>query len=107
MSMATVLAGKKDLRREYVWVGTDVRSRPDRDDCMSGHVQGGCAVGDPQTNRNCRAAALRLAQPCSLESTMNIDPALLSAMSALVGALIGGGASLTAAIYTQRYQDRL
>ena len=37
---------------------------------------------------------------------MNIDPALLSAMSALVGALIGGGASLTAAIYTQRYQDR-
>ena len=38
---------------------------------------------------------------------MNIDPALLSAMSALVGALIGGGASLTAAIYTQRYQDRL
>ena len=38
---------------------------------------------------------------------MNIDPALLSAMSALVGALIGGGASLTAAIYTHRYQDRL
>ena len=38
---------------------------------------------------------------------MIIDPALLSAMSALVGALIGGGASLTAAIYTQRYQDRL
>ena len=38
---------------------------------------------------------------------MNIDPALLSAMSALVGALIGGGASLTAAIYTQHYQDRL
>ena len=38
---------------------------------------------------------------------MNIDPALLSAISALVGAVIGGGASLTAAIYTQRYQDRL
>ncbi len=37
---------------------------------------------------------------------MNI-PALLSAMSALVGALIGGGASLTAAVYTQRHQDRL
>ena len=35
-----------------------------------------------------------------------IDPALLSATSALIGALIGGGASLTAAIYTQRYQDR-
>jgi hypothetical protein len=38
---------------------------------------------------------------------MHIDPALLSAMSALVGALIGGSASLAAAIYTQRYQDRL
>jgi hypothetical protein len=38
---------------------------------------------------------------------MQIDPALLSAASALLGALIGGGASLAAAIYTQRYQDRL
>jgi hypothetical protein len=38
---------------------------------------------------------------------MHIDPALLSAISALVGALMGGGASLIAAIYTQRYQDRL
>jgi hypothetical protein len=38
---------------------------------------------------------------------MHIDPALLSAISALVGAITGGGASLTAAIYTQRYQDRL
>ena len=37
---------------------------------------------------------------------MQFDPALLSALAALVGALIGGGASLTAAIYTQRYQDR-
>ena len=36
-----------------------------------------------------------------------IDPAFLSATSALVGALIGGGASLAVAIYTQRYQDRL
>jgi hypothetical protein len=38
---------------------------------------------------------------------MQIDPAIVSALSALVGALIGGGASVTAAIYTQRYQDRL
>ena len=38
---------------------------------------------------------------------MQIDPAVLSALSALLGALIGGGASLAAAIYTQRYQDRL
>ena len=38
---------------------------------------------------------------------MHIDPALLSALSALIGALTGGTASLVAAIYTQRYQDRL
>jgi len=38
---------------------------------------------------------------------MHIDPALLSALSALVGALTGGTASLLAAIYTQRHQDRL
>jgi hypothetical protein len=38
---------------------------------------------------------------------MQIDPALLSTISGLLGALIGGGASLTAAVYTQRYQDRL
>ena len=38
---------------------------------------------------------------------MNIDPALLSSLSALMGALIGGGASIGAAVYTQRYQDRL
>ena len=37
---------------------------------------------------------------------MQIDRALLSALAALVGALIGGGASLATAIYTQRYQDR-
>src|SRR5215470_12307427 len=38
---------------------------------------------------------------------MHIDPALISATSALVGALIAGCASLSAAIYTQRRQDRL
>ena len=38
---------------------------------------------------------------------MSIDPALLSPVSALVGALIGGGASLIAAIHTQRGQGRL
>ena len=38
---------------------------------------------------------------------MHIDPAFLSAVSALVGALTGGSASLAAAIYTQRHQDRL
>ena len=38
---------------------------------------------------------------------MHIDPALLSSVSALFGALIGGGASLLGAIYTQRSQDRV
>jgi hypothetical protein len=38
---------------------------------------------------------------------MNIDPALLSSVSALMGALIGGGTSMAAAVYTQHYQDRL
>jgi len=38
---------------------------------------------------------------------MQIDPALFGALSALVGAIIGGAASLAAANYTQRYQNRL
>ena len=38
---------------------------------------------------------------------MNIDPALLSPASALLGALIGGGTSFVAAIYTQRDQHRV
>lgn len=38
---------------------------------------------------------------------MYIDPALLSPVSALFGALLGGGASLLGAIYTQRSQDRV
>jgi hypothetical protein len=38
---------------------------------------------------------------------MSIEPALLSPISALLGALIGGGASLSAAVYTQKSHDRL
>ena len=38
---------------------------------------------------------------------MHIEPALLSAIAALMGAIVGGGASLGAAVYTQRSQDRL
>ena len=38
---------------------------------------------------------------------MTIDPALLSPISALLGALIGGATSFIAAVYTQRRQDRL
>lgn len=38
---------------------------------------------------------------------MVIDPALLSPVSALLGALVGGVASLLGAIYSQRSQDRV
>jgi hypothetical protein len=38
---------------------------------------------------------------------VSIDPALLSSVSALLGALVGGGATLLGAIYTQRSQDRI
>jgi hypothetical protein len=38
---------------------------------------------------------------------LHIDPVLLSPVSALLGALVGGAASLAAAIYTQRRQDLL
>ena len=38
---------------------------------------------------------------------MHIDPAMVGALSALVGAIIGAAASLAATIYTQRYQNRL
>jgi len=34
-----------------------------------------------------------------LEATLHIDPTLLSPVSALLGAIVGGGASLVAAIY--------
>jgi hypothetical protein len=36
-----------------------------------------------------------------------IDPTLLSPVSALLGALVGGSASLLGAFYTQRSQDRV
>jgi hypothetical protein len=38
---------------------------------------------------------------------LHIDPNLISPVFALLGALVGGAASLLAAIYTQRCQDRL
>jgi hypothetical protein len=38
---------------------------------------------------------------------MYIDPALLSPVSVLLGALVGGGASLLGTIYSQRSQDRI
>jgi hypothetical protein len=40
-------------------------------------------------------------------AALHIDPSVLSSVSALMGAVVGGGASLVAAIYTQRIQDRL
>jgi hypothetical protein len=42
-----------------------------------------------------------------LEATLHIDPSILSSVSALLGAIVGGGASLVGAIYTQRCQNRL
>jgi HAMP domain-containing protein len=42
-----------------------------------------------------------------MEASVQIDPNLMSPVFALLGALVGGAASLMAAIYTQRYQDRL
>jgi hypothetical protein len=36
-----------------------------------------------------------------------MDPAILGPLAALAGALIGGGASLAVAAYTQRMQERL
>jgi hypothetical protein len=42
-----------------------------------------------------------------MEATLHIDISLLGPLAALFGALLGGGASLVAAIYTQHYQDRL
>jgi hypothetical protein len=36
-----------------------------------------------------------------------IDPALLTPVALLLGALVGGGASLLGAIYSQRSQDRV
>jgi hypothetical protein len=38
---------------------------------------------------------------------MYVDPPLVTSASALLGAMIGGGASLVGAIYTQRARDRL
>jgi hypothetical protein len=38
---------------------------------------------------------------------MHIEPALLNLVSALLGTLVGGGASLLGVFYTQRSQDRL
>ena len=47
------------------------------------------------------------ASPTHHGDDMHIDPALLSPLSALLGALVGGAASLLAAIYTQRGHDRI
>ena len=42
-----------------------------------------------------------------LEGACALDTAILTPVSLFLGALIGGGASLCAAVYTQRHQDRL
>ena len=45
--------------------------------------------------------------PAFKGTEMHTNPAIVGALSALVGAIIGAAASLAAAIYTQRYQNRL
>ena len=58
----------------------------------------------------CRRAQARHRGPRTtalLGGDMHIDPPLLISGSALLGALMGGGASLAAAIYTQRCQHRV
>ncbi len=57
--------------------------------------------------RRARRAGTECGVRQSREGDMNIDPALLSPLSALLGALVGGVASLLATIYTQRRQDRI
>jgi hypothetical protein len=44
---------------------------------------------------------------CTFGGDMHIDPALLTPLALLLGALVGGGASLLGAIYSQRSQDRV
>jgi hypothetical protein len=38
---------------------------------------------------------------------MHVDTAVAAPLSAMIGALVGGSASLVSAIYTQRVQQRL
>ena len=80
---------------------------------MAYAIMGGLAVATA-AHPGFPAGALRhlvphraAASPTSHGDDMHIDPALLSPLSALLGALIGGAASLLAAIYTQRGHDRI
>src|SRR3984957_15645484 len=58
--------------------------------------------------REDRHWGLRRSEPAKHEDIrMQIDPAILTPMSLLLGALTGGCASLWTAIYTQRCQNRL
>src|SRR5208282_5907288 len=64
-------------------------------------------IADQALAARCPHGAADFAWRHLLEATLHIDPALLSSVSALLGTIVGGGTSLVAAIYTQRYQDRL
>ena len=54
-----------------------------------------------------RSGLLRRVSAAASGGRMPVDTAILTPVSLFLGALIGGGASLCAAVYTQRYQDRL
>jgi hypothetical protein len=64
-------------------------------------------IAEQALPERCAHGAAEFAWRHFLEATLLIDPTLLSPVSAILGAIVGGGASLSAAIYTQRCQDRL
>jgi hypothetical protein len=63
-------------------------------------------IAEQALPERCRNGAADFPWRHLVEATLYIDPTLLSPVSALLGAIVGGGASVVAAIYTQRYQDR-
>jgi hypothetical protein len=64
-------------------------------------------IAEQALAQRCPNGAADFAWRHLLEATLYIDPTLLSPVSALLGAIVGGGASLVGAIYTQRCQNRL
>ena len=61
----------------------------------------------PAAGLQARLDLLRRVSAAAFGGRMPVDTAILTPVSLFLGALIGGGASLCAAVYTQRHQDRL
>jgi len=64
-------------------------------------------IAEQALAERCLHGAAKLAWRHLLEATLHIDPTPLSPASALLGTIVGSGASLVAAIYIQRCQNRL